>query len=419
MSKHTQTEAEKAANDAVAKAAAEKAAKDLHAAFLAKCDATLLSAIAAPADDLEKVSETGITPKEVADSGNSAEIQAYAPLLKRAFSAKQRKASITKGDALPDGSFPIENADDLDKAVKAFGFAKDKDKAKAHIGARATALGLTEKLPDDMKIKKVSAGDDLKKFLNKEAWDARVALDALLTVMNLLSSERAEEDEDEEDAAQEQMLLQVISQLKAFIASEISEGDIGGLSTDELAEASRIRDLAKRGARNSKADIAHLGAIHKAAKTIQDHCGSMGYENAADGEGGDNDKADKTGDLAKVADDANKSADDLKKIEVAAGELVKIAKAIGVDDPAAVLAKVDELAKKAKAYDEQPEPAKGAIRAIGKSDDVTKVAAEQEHEIEKAAQQIEQLPPEQRGAALLKVIHERAGQPLQVGAVRS
>lgn len=68
-------------------------------------------------------------------------------LAKRDFSAAQRDAAASKGHALPDGSFPIENTSDLHNAISAVGRAKDVGAAKAHIIRRARALGTTELLP--------------------------------------------------------------------------------------------------------------------------------------------------------------------------------------------------------------------------------------------------------------------------------
>lgn len=72
-------------------------------------------------------------------------------LEKRDFTAEQRRDAASSGAALPDGSFPIENAEDLHNAMRAIGRAKDKAKAKAHIKARAKALGLSNELSDAFK----------------------------------------------------------------------------------------------------------------------------------------------------------------------------------------------------------------------------------------------------------------------------
>jgi DNA-binding ferritin-like protein len=67
----------------------------------------------------------------------------------RKFTSAQRESLAKKGQALPDGSFPIENAEDLENAIKAFGRAslKKQQAVKAHIAKRAKALGKQELIP--------------------------------------------------------------------------------------------------------------------------------------------------------------------------------------------------------------------------------------------------------------------------------
>lgn len=77
-----------------------------------------------------------------------------------AYSAEQRQAMAEKGEALPDGSFPIANGDDLKAAMQSIGRAKDPEKAKAHIRRRAKALKLTDMLTPAFKATKpVGKGD--------------------------------------------------------------------------------------------------------------------------------------------------------------------------------------------------------------------------------------------------------------------
>lgn len=59
----------------------------------------------------------------------------------------ERKDLADKGEALPDGSFPIANCEDLANAVQAIGRAKNPAKAKAHIRKRADALECDIELP--------------------------------------------------------------------------------------------------------------------------------------------------------------------------------------------------------------------------------------------------------------------------------
>ena len=68
--------------------------------------------------------------------------------LARTFSADQRERLAKEGKALPDGSFPIVNKQDLRNAIQAYGRASNKSRAKAHIMKRARALGATDLLPE-------------------------------------------------------------------------------------------------------------------------------------------------------------------------------------------------------------------------------------------------------------------------------
>ena len=70
------------------------------------------------------------------------------PLPFRDYDTAQRKAMIEKGWALPDGSYPIADEEDLRNAIQAIGRASDPAKAKAHIKKRANALGKGDLIPE-------------------------------------------------------------------------------------------------------------------------------------------------------------------------------------------------------------------------------------------------------------------------------
>lgn len=67
---------------------------------------------------------------------------------KREFSTERRSNLAEEGKAMPDGSYPIVTAGDLKNAIQSYGRAADKDAVKAHIVARAEALGATDLLPE-------------------------------------------------------------------------------------------------------------------------------------------------------------------------------------------------------------------------------------------------------------------------------
>ena len=63
------------------------------------------------------------------------------------FSEAQREKLAKKGFALPDGSFPIRNRQDLKNAISTYGLAKNKGRAKQWIKKRAKQLNATDMLP--------------------------------------------------------------------------------------------------------------------------------------------------------------------------------------------------------------------------------------------------------------------------------
>ena len=69
--------------------------------------------------------------------------------VKRMYSEEDRTKMTDAGEALPDGSYPIKDEEDLKNAIQAFGRAKDKEAAKAHIMKRAKDLGMEEMIPEN------------------------------------------------------------------------------------------------------------------------------------------------------------------------------------------------------------------------------------------------------------------------------
>lgn len=65
----------------------------------------------------------------------------------REFKTKERTDLADKGNALPDGSFPIKSVQDVKNAIRAVGRAKDIDAAKRHIKKMARKLGVENLIP--------------------------------------------------------------------------------------------------------------------------------------------------------------------------------------------------------------------------------------------------------------------------------
>lgn len=84
-------------------------------------------------------------PKEIRKANNKTD-----------FSHSERKDLAKKGEAMPNGKYPIRNSQDLKDAIKLSG-ASDmpKEKVKAWIKKRAKELGLEGELPEEWKSKEV------------------------------------------------------------------------------------------------------------------------------------------------------------------------------------------------------------------------------------------------------------------------
>jgi hypothetical protein len=68
---------------------------------------------------------------------------------KSGFSAGEREKDAERGVAMPDGSYPIRSAKELENAVRDYYRSGEKPNVKAHIIARAKAIGAESALPDD------------------------------------------------------------------------------------------------------------------------------------------------------------------------------------------------------------------------------------------------------------------------------
>lgn len=111
--------------------------------------ATLTKAV-----DADYIPENVVFEKGIDEEVEKAESELFGDTLEKGankhdFSTKERKALAKKGEAMPDGSYPIRNKQDLKDAIQAIGRAKDPEAVKRHIKKRAAALDATNSLPED------------------------------------------------------------------------------------------------------------------------------------------------------------------------------------------------------------------------------------------------------------------------------
>lgn len=257
-------------------------------------------------------------------------------LAKRHWSADERKEAEKKGHAMEGGSFPIEDAADVEAAVRLYGHAGDKAAAKAFIIKRAKAIGATDELPADWdgstkKVEKAAGGsapdmdlgagragvDDLRKGLDDAAQFA-----SMIGTLTWLCQCAADEKRWEGD--------------KSTIPGRLAKliGDAIAIANDWFGEetSEAIASL--------KTALAGLpDTIKKAA------------------ESGDLNKIFSAGDLAKVAgqlavarEDLAKASDENKALKARVAEFEKKPAAGG---PLRTIVKGDELQKADEAGDKE------------------------------------------------------------------
>jgi hypothetical protein len=136
---------------ALENAPAEAAASELSArAAEAKAKfSSLLSVDQIVEEEVTTASQITAIPEDLKARVASASAEAELA----AISVKARKKLAGEGKALPDGSYPIRNEDDLKNAIQAYGRSKPGDRAKVrrHIMKRARALGKADLIPDGWK----------------------------------------------------------------------------------------------------------------------------------------------------------------------------------------------------------------------------------------------------------------------------
>ena len=85
--------------------------------------------------------------KQYREFVNESGFHSQPELTEREYSDEERAKLADKGFALPDGSYPIKDVDDLKNAIQAYGRAKDQAVAAKHIVKRAKALGAEDLVP--------------------------------------------------------------------------------------------------------------------------------------------------------------------------------------------------------------------------------------------------------------------------------
>lgn len=219
--------------------------------------------------------------KAAGESALPEHVEAY---LKREFSQDQRDKDAETGAALPDGSFPIKNRSDLRNAVRAYGRAKNRTKAKAHIVSRARTLGATSVLPEAWKSANFPlladlSNDQVMEGLEKAVDAFKTEQDAVKFVGDAADAVRREY----ANALAEEIGHSVFS-LRA-VAEEIADDPAIMAKAEALQESvsqfiGHIQGITPDGIENGlvKAAVAEAGYTINGAGTLQKRETDMGFD---------------------------------------------------------------------------------------------------------------------------------------------
>jgi len=95
----------------------------------------------------------------------------YAVTFANALDRESRMRAAKSGKAMPDGSYPIRNVGELQKAIQAYGRASDKAATKRWIMRRARELNRVDLIPDNWTA---AAGTDVETFAQKKESDVNL-----------------------------------------------------------------------------------------------------------------------------------------------------------------------------------------------------------------------------------------------------
>jgi hypothetical protein len=174
---------------------------------------------------------TGIPASEIVEGEKAAEPEAE----KKDYSDKERESMAESGQAMEGGGFPIKTVADLRNAIQSIGRAKDPAAAKAHVKARAEALGREDLIPDGWK----AADADVEKVEHNAA-DLEAVRSSLIALI------KAELDEmlsgEEEEIGDVHDLLCTLGIFLEWWEHEAAEGETDQpfTKTDDEAEEAEM-----------------------------------------------------------------------------------------------------------------------------------------------------------------------------------
>jgi hypothetical protein len=158
------------------------------------------------------------------------------------FTDEERKDLAEKGFALPDGSYPIRNVEDLKNAIQAYGRSNPKDRAKvrAHINKRAKALG--------------------EKSLVPEEWKSAASMESAQAVERMRAAITAAA-----TAAQSPEYLSLLASMSTEKTAEFAEGD--EISDEDLK---KLKDAKAEADKQTEEEIKQAEDVKAGKTTVED-----------------------------------------------------------------------------------------------------------------------------------------------------
>lgn len=151
---------------------------------------------------------------------------------KRDVPADERDRLAGRGAAMPDGSYPIANVNDLRNAIRAVGRAKNPAAVKAHIKRRAAALGKADLVPDDWKTPVADAGKD-----DGEMHDPGQVTAVRDGLIALIKAELDELENGADELCDVSELLCALKMLMCWWADEAAEGEVAAPYTEPTTDS--------------------------------------------------------------------------------------------------------------------------------------------------------------------------------------
>ena len=173
---------------------------------------------------------------------------------KRERSAAERKKDAEEGVAMADGGYPIRSARDVENAVRDYYRSGEKADVKAHIIARAKAIGAESALPDDWKEAADKAAGLADAFGGARAPDALSKAAAALTHA-AVKLDRA--------TAENARLRKALDDLKPALADMTKR--IAALEAQPLPAKAALRSISKAADGAGEAPVSADDAVRRLA----------------------------------------------------------------------------------------------------------------------------------------------------------